>query len=175
MASPAGAAAAASAAAAPRPPPAPLPTQEEVLTEAAHTAVESLRLLEGAARVAAARAPAEAAAAAAAGRGKGHAFPPSVPLLRFHSRRGVPETVTFTQVDEVPPLGAPGAPPPKPLPKKCAVTGRRALYFDPLTGLPYADLAAFRVLRARHAAELAALAAGGGAPAPPPRAAAPPF
>jgi hypothetical protein len=34
----------------------------------------------------------------------------------------------------------------------CAVTGKLAKYFDPLTRKPYADLAAFRKLRADYAA-----------------------
>ena len=133
------------------PPPSsvPLPTQEEVLREAAHTAIESLRVLDGVARVEAARASKDAADLAA-GRGHGHWLSPTRTLVRFHSRRGAADTITFTAVDAVPPLGdatRAGAAPEKPLPALCAVTGRPARYKDPKTGLFYADLAAFKALR----------------------------
>lgn len=35
----------------------------------------------------------------------------------------------------------------------CAITGLPAKYKDPKTGLPYANVAAFKELRAKHAAE----------------------
>eukprot|EP00961_Rhodomonas_salina_P213937 2889192-Rhodomonas_salina.3 len=34
--------------------------------------------------------------------------------------------------------------------EKCAITGEPARYRDPVTGLPYANLAAFKILRERH-------------------------
>lgn len=44
--------------------------------------------------------------------------------------------------------------PPKPGPHGfCAITGLPAKYKDPKTGLPYANVAAFKELRAKHAAE----------------------
>jgi hypothetical protein len=48
-----------------------------------------------------------------------------------------------------------------PKPRKCAVTGRPARYFDPLTQQPYADGAAFKQLRLKFPP----------APPPPPSAA----
>ena len=54
--------------------------------------------------------------------------------------------------DEMRPRSAP-APPAKAL---CAITGQPARYRDPATGLPYADLEAFRELRRRKEAGLLA-------------------
>ena len=134
------------------PAPHPKPTQSEVLTEAAHTAIENLRLLEGQLKIEQARAEREAAEAAA-GRGKGHTFPPDLPIVRFHSRRGASDTLTFTCVDAVPPLGVgSSAPPPKPLDKRCPVSGKVAKYFDPLTRHYYHSLVEFKVLRKAAAA-----------------------
>lgn len=39
----------------------------------------------------------------------------------------------------------------KPKPKKCAITGLPAKYFDPLTKMPYANLFAFKKLREAYA------------------------
>mmetsp|Transcript_578 Transcript_578/g.1395 ORF Transcript_578/g.1395 Transcript_578/m.1395 type:complete len:149 (+) Transcript_578:129-575(+) len=39
---------------------------------------------------------------------------------------------------------------------KCAITGKPAKYRDPLTGLPYYDLAAFKVIREQHSSAAAA-------------------
>ena len=103
------------------PPPLPKPTQAEVLTEAAHTAIENLRLLEGQMKIERARVEREAAEAAA-GRGKGHTVPQSTPIVRFHSRRGTADTVTFTCVDAIPQLGVgSGVPAAKPMEKRCVV------------------------------------------------------
>merc|ERR1719484_374039 len=53
--------------------------------------------------------------------------------------------------------------------KVCAITGKPAKYRDPISGLPYADLAAFKELRKLHpdpkAAEKAAEKAAAAAPA----------
>jgi len=46
--------------------------------------------------------------------------------------------------------------PTPPMPERCVVTGDRARYRDPLTGLAYKDVAAFKELRRRHAAATAA-------------------
>ena len=40
--------------------------------------------------------------------------------------------------------------------EKCAITGKPAKYRDPLTGLPYADLAAFKIIREQHSSSAAA-------------------
>ena len=72
----------------------------------------------------------------------------------------------------LPPGLAPAGPPPPPPrggPPNCVVTGRPARYRDPATGAPYADAAAFKVLRAQAAAGVGP--SGGGeavAAAPPP-------
>ena len=34
--------------------------------------------------------------------GSGHRLPPGTPLLRVHSKRGAPDTLTFTEVDAFP-------------------------------------------------------------------------
>jgi hypothetical protein len=41
--------------------------------------------------------------------------------------------------------------------EKCAITGKPAKYRDPLTGLPYADLAAFKIIREQHSSTAAAV------------------
>lgn len=41
--------------------------------------------------------------------------------------------------------------------EKCAITGKPAKYRDPLTGLPYADLAAFKAIREQHTSAAAAV------------------
>jgi len=132
------------------PPLPPKPTQTEVLTKAAHTAIENLRLLEGQLKIEQARTEREAAEAAA-GRGKGHTFPPEVPIVRFHSRRGGADTITFTCVDAVPPLGvSDGCFPVKPRDARCEVTGKPAKYRDPLSGHFFYDVAAFKTIRAAY-------------------------
>lgn len=45
---------------------------------------------------------------------------------------------------------------------RCAVTRLPARYRDPLTGLPYANLEAFKVLRERHERKLAGESAADG-------------
>ena len=134
------------------PPPPPPPSQEEVLIDAAHTTIESLRVLAGAARADAERV-ARNSASLAAGFGRGHALPATVPLVRFHSRRGAPDTLTFTLVDTTPTMGVPvprgqGSAAPRP---RCVISGKPALYMDPITGSPYADAKAFKILRERAA------------------------
>lgn len=97
-----------------------------------------------------------------------------VPALRFHSRRGYPDTLTFTEVDDFPstincvktqectwlaaalplthahtdalPQPLPYA---DPKPAVCVITAQRALYRDPVTKLPYANAAAFHEIRRR--------------------------
>lgn len=128
-------------------------------SQAASTTIENLRSLEELQEREVARAAKDALAVLASGRG--HAFPPGTPMLRRHSKRGVADTLTFTEVDEFPAIIAPRRAEEPPKPRRCVVTGKPARYFDPLTRAPYADAAAFAVLRARHAA---AAAAAGGAP-----------
>lgn len=74
--------------------------QEDILLEAATTTVENLIALDSVARQETEKAARDAAEAAK--RGKGRSFPPGLPLLRYHSRRGHPDTLTFTEVDEIP-------------------------------------------------------------------------
>jgi len=80
-------------------------TQAQVLVEAAHTALENERLL------AMATLHSQAAAAAGldasrsrAGGGAGHSLSQAQPSLRFLSRRGCADTLTFTHVDDFPSL-----------------------------------------------------------------------
>lgn len=49
-------------------------------------------------------------------------------------------------------LFVPWCPCADPRQRVCAITGKHAQYRDPLTGHYYADKAAFKALRARHAA-----------------------
>ena len=69
--------------------------------------------------------------------------------IRKLSRRGTYDTVTFTNVDNMPSVFN-LAEPELPVKSRCVVTGSLAKYFDPLTGQPYAHAEAFKVLRARH-------------------------
>lgn len=191
-------------------PPIPRPSQAAVLSDAAHTTIENLRSLDALQAQESERQAQDALAVLASGRG--HAFPPGLPLLRVHSKRGCPDTLTFTEVDEFPsgvnaskasagapaceccvrgraseagavcgsgqPVNStrphdlhscltrqssaiPSTPPVSPAafcadpkPRKCAVTGAPARFFDPLTQQPYADAGAFRVLRERYAATI---------------------
>lgn len=103
----------------------------------------------------------------AAHAGKGHAFPAGTALLRSYSRRGCPDSLTFTEVDNFPSAiraARQGSGYPRAV--KCAVTGRPARYLDPLTGRPYADAAAFAVLRQRYGGGAGAGGAARGAGAP---------
>lgn len=74
--------------------------------------------------------------------------------VRFLSRRGSTTTVTFSEVESQPGFFRPGAPsallPPAPDRHLCAVTRLPAKYRDPLTGQPFANAAAFRIIRAQH-------------------------
>lgn len=83
------------------------------------------------------------------------------PKVRYVSTKEV-TTIEFTHVSRFPPplLAKPPKPAPRPV---CAVTGLRAKYRDPLTGLPYATAAAFKTLRANHTAQAAAAAASNAA------------
>lgn len=148
-----------------------------MLVEAAHTTLANLLDLDHLAKAESERAAQEAERAARAGRG--HAFPPGTPLLRAYSRRGCPDSLTFTEVDDFPTAirsgggsAGPGgrAASNYPRPMRCAVTGQPARYMDPLTRRPYADAAAFAVLRLRHGLQsthTSLVAAGGGGGAGP--------
>ena len=90
----------AAAKAEPPAPPVPRMSQAEVLVDAAHTTIDNLRSLEALQAMDAERQAQDALAVLASGRG--HAFPVGVPLLRSHSKRGCPDTITFTEVDDFP-------------------------------------------------------------------------
>jgi vacuolar protein sorting-associated protein 72 len=73
---------------------------------------------------------------------------------RYTSRRGYLNTINFPEMDYVPEIltrNKQAAPPPT-IPTYCVITGQRARYRDPRTGLGYYDAQAFRELRRRHAA-----------------------
>jgi len=71
-------------------------------------------------------------------------------FTRFLSRRGTHDTITFSSVDAVPEILRPDRQV-QVLPDKiCVITGLPARYRDPLTGQPYANLAAFKKLRERQ-------------------------
>eukprot|EP01041_Mallomonas_annulata_P001906 gene1906-3687_t len=70
-------------------------------------------------------------------------------VTRTLSRRGMYTTITFTEVESWPKIFE-ELPPPKYPVKVCTITGLPARYMDPLTGLPYANLEAFRIIRKKH-------------------------
>lgn len=78
-------------------------------------------------------------------------------IEKFVSRRGYLNTITFPDMDHIPDLlrtshhSATTASTPPP-PVHCVVTGKVAKYRDPITGMGYYDMAAFKELRRRHAA-----------------------
>lgn len=69
--------------------------------------------------------------------------------IRFLSRRGTYDTITFTNVDSIPAFLKQQITPV--VPKNiCVITGLPAKYKDPLTGLPYNNIAAFKELRKKY-------------------------
>lgn len=72
----------------------------------------------------------------------------------YVSRRGAPNTITFPEMDYVPEILTQSSSAMLErlrIPTFCVVTGERAKYKDPLTGLGYSNAAAFKELRRRHA------------------------
>ena len=70
-------------------------------------------------------------------------------LIRYTSKLGETNIMTFEQFDEIPKVINDVAPPP-PKVELCVITGMRAKYRDPKTGKPYATLEAFKQLRAQE-------------------------
>lgn len=70
--------------------------------------------------------------------------------VKFHSKKGCMNTVTFTDVIDFPKCINSG-PIPYPVRPKCVVSGLTAKYKDPLTGAYYANSDAFKVIRSRYA------------------------
>lgn len=73
-------------------------------------------------------------------------------IIRYHSKKGELDTITYTNIDNLPDLFKRLKPPPIPE-KLCVITGLPAKYFDPKTKRPYANLEAFKELRRRYASE----------------------
>ena len=117
-------------------------TQEEMLAEAVHTAALNQESL---ARILASEEASKQRMVVAKEAYAG-------PIVRFRSSARDGEALIF--LNGATPLdGAPRrakAPPPR---AKCAVTGRRARFRDPLTKQAYVDKAAFKALRAAAAAD----------------------
>ena len=111
-------------------------TQEELLREAAHTAVVNRRRLQVLLRLQDDRRQRTGPPAAYRG-----------PMISRRSRIGELSTVTFHHFDELPACINSVAKPPPPHPR-CAVTGMKAKYRDPKTGKHYTTLAAFKQIRA---------------------------
>mmetsp|Transcript_2710 Transcript_2710/g.5001 ORF Transcript_2710/g.5001 Transcript_2710/m.5001 type:complete len:153 (+) Transcript_2710:522-980(+) len=74
----------------------------------------------------------------------------SGPRIIFHSKKGAQDTVTYSH-GEFTVYKQPVVKRNVEQSAKCPVTGMSARYMDPLTKLPYANLAAFRQLRAMYA------------------------
>jgi len=68
-------------------------------------------------------------------------------LLEISNTNGV--TLTFEGFTKLPPLVNSKAEP-YPIKSKCEITGLPAKYLDPKTGLPYATLEAFKIIRERY-------------------------
>jgi vacuolar protein sorting-associated protein 72 len=118
-------------------------TQEDLLREAAQTEVENRRSLGTMLQVEEENSKSGAPGSKVRG-----------PRIRFKSKRGCMDSVTFTDVDQFPEyIDSSGMDasarmyPEKPV---CAVTGLPAKYRDPVTGLPYATLAAFKAIRREY-------------------------
>lgn len=71
-------------------------------------------------------------------------------IERYTSRRGYLNTITFPEMDHVPDIFTRYDEPVRPDPTYCVITGHRARYRDPLTGLGYYDMASFQALREKH-------------------------
>jgi len=67
--------------------------------------------------------------------------------IRHLSRRGSYATITFADTEKIPPIFSLQPPVPH-APRLCVITGLPARYFDPVTQQPYANIDAFRTLRA---------------------------
>jgi vacuolar protein sorting-associated protein 72 len=121
-------------------------TQEELLLEAAHeTEGENIRWLLARKRYQEEQKDNEGRME---GRGRG---PVGKLIMQYTSRKGYLNTITFPEMDHVPEIltrrDSQAAKYPKPT--YCVITGLKACYKDPLTGLGYHDLAAFKELRRR--------------------------
>jgi len=128
-------------------------SQSESLIQAAKTTVENLLSLE--ALLSEKRD--DEASGGGGGRGglsgngssKVKGFPIGTPLLRFLSKRGQADTLTFTEVDDFP-RSIKNLSDHSVILAKCAVTGKTANYRDPLSGKPYSDVEAFKLIKMKR-------------------------
>ncbi len=121
-------------------------TQEELLLEAAHeTEGENIRWLLARKRYQEEQKDNEGRME---GRGRG---PAGKLIMQYTSRRGYLNTITFPEMDHVPEIltRQDSQATKYPKPTYCVITGQKARYKDPRTGLGYYDLAAFKELRRR--------------------------
>ncbi|KAK9815667.1 hypothetical protein WJX72_007666 [[Myrmecia] bisecta] len=115
-----------------------LPTQEELLAEAALTEIENTKSLQ---MLMAQEEETKKKASVKKGKYSG-------PLIRYYSKRTEEGAMVHLQILNMPlPADMRQKAPPPPAPLRCVITGRPARYRDPVTGEPYADLAAFQQLR----------------------------
>jgi len=71
-------------------------------------------------------------------------------FIKYHSRRGSLDTITFSNVEDIPLiLRLNQSNLPKRRARICSITGLPARYFDPVTEQPYANVDAFKELRRR--------------------------
>eukprot|EP00939_MAST-03C_sp_MAST-3C-sp1_P005175 g5175.t1 len=87
----------------------------------------------------------------------------SGPMIRFHSRKNPPRHVlTFTDVSRVPAVINSKECAYRKRSSTCVITGRPAKYRDPLTGMAFSNLDAFREIRRRYGPADEGKVVGGG-------------
>ena len=121
-------------------------SQSESLIQAAKTTVENLLSLE--ALLSEKRDEEESGGGKVdrSGLFKARGFPAGTPLLRFLSKRGQADTLTFTEVDDFPRTIKNSSEGIVVL-EKCSRTGKIAKYRDPQTGKPYVDMETYKLIR----------------------------
>lgn len=117
-------------------------TQAELLAEAARTEIENTRSLQYLVAI-------EEETKKKAALKKGRYVGPMVRLRSAAGEDGEEHTTLEVRNMQPPPYLQPQKAPPPPAQPACAVSGKPARYRDPATGLAYADLAAYREIKAR--------------------------
>jgi vacuolar protein sorting-associated protein 72 len=122
-------------------------SQAQVLVDAASTTIENIRSLEAMVKMETERQAKDLLDQQL--RKQGQMLPPSLPIVRFHSKRGTADTITFTNVDSFPNfVGFTNHAPV--LSQVCPITRKPAKYLDPVTRLPFYDNESLTILRERY-------------------------